>query len=171
VNRKIKYTIGTLALGLALAIGCAGEGADSGNESAPSGFQPSAAQATRSAEWLQSEEYKQEKKVLEEWQEIRESNPSHYSQLRTMSGEIRRMIPNWRGRSRGSEDKEATACWEINVYRTMVGSKEDAAMLFQQYHPEQPLAFEELYSEMDELYKMLDGHEKLCEDKYGIIPP
>ena len=81
------------------------------------------------------------------------------------------MIPNWRGRSRGSEDKEATMCWEINVWSGMVSAREDAATMFQKLYPDNKLAFEELYSEMDELLDLLDEHESLCRKKYGIVPP
>ena len=171
MKRRIKYVIVTLVFGMALVIGCAGNGTDSLSESVPSTFVQSSEQATRSAEWQESKEYEQEQKVLEDWKAIRESNGDHYLQLRNISGDIRRMIPNWRGRSRGSEGKEATMCWEINVWRGMVSAREDTVAMFQQYYPNNALAFDELYSEMDELYGMLNDHEMLCEEKYGIIPP
>lgn len=149
-------------------IGCA----ESADRPEPTAFVQSETQATRSAEWLESEEYEQEKTVVEDWQDIREKSPEHYLGLRQMSGEIKRMTSNFRGRSSGSDENQAAMCWEVSYYRTNLDTKEQTAMTLQRtFFLENTLAFDEPYKEMAILYGMLNDHEKLCKDEYGIVPP
>ncbi len=105
--------------------------------------------------------------MLADWQEIREINGSHYLELRNISSEIKRMTANWKGRIL-SNSKER--CYEINTWRSHGEWRERTVHLFEALYPDSPLAFKELYGEIDEFHDRLDGHEKACWEKWNIRP-
>ena len=103
--------------------------------------------------------------IQDGWQEIQDTNPSHYEQLRGIQGKIRETNRLWNSRLSYEPEK---LCGEIGIWREIyVNQAVDAINMFGPRYRGN-LAFYELGQDAGNMHQALDNHMITCEEEYGV---